>query len=102
MGLVLDHSYFIFEIPSSTKSEVSHASCALNSLSYTLIISTRRDRKINVALLLAERCNCIAMSGYYRDMLSVCRLSVPRVYCDKTTEVNSCCVMLTMFYFVKF
>ena len=34
---------------------------------------------------IAERCNCIAMSVYYHDYV-VCRLSVMRVHCDKTTE----------------
>jgi len=38
--------------------------------------------------LLAERCNFIAMSVYCHIMLSVCRLSVTRVYCDKITEVR--------------
>ena len=37
---------------------------------------------------LAERCNFIEVSGYCHGILSVCHLSVTRVYCDKTTEVK--------------
>jgi len=40
---------------------------------------------LNFVHFLAERCNCIAKFRYSHKMLSVCRLSVTRVYCDKTT-----------------
>jgi len=38
--------------------------------------------------IFSRTCNCIAMSGYYHAMFSVCRLSVTRVYYDKTTKVR--------------
>jgi len=43
---------------------------------------------VRINIILAEHCNCIAKFCYCRDMLSVCRLSVTGMYCDKMTEAR--------------
>ena len=39
-----------------------------------------------MSMFLAEHRNSIAKFGYSHNVLSLCRLSVTRVYCDKTSE----------------